>query len=95
MKIFSKKLGRSFTVVALDDGAIPPPRWSVIRGLVGILVFAPGALVLFFVGALVLPTDSKTVAQQSYSGHAGCIVGNLSNARSLAKLNAGFPAANC
>jgi hypothetical protein len=57
MKAFSRKLGSRFTVIALDDGSIPPPSRSVIRLLVALLLLAPASLVLFFVGALVMPTS--------------------------------------
>ena len=57
MMVFSRSLGRNFTVVALDDGAIAPPLFSARRMLIGIFVFAPAALALFVVGALVLPSE--------------------------------------
>lgn len=62
MNAFSRKLGRRLTVVALDDGSIPPPKWSVIRALVALFVYVPASLVLFFVGALVMPIGESEFA---------------------------------
>lgn len=62
MRAFSRRLGRRFTVVALDDGVIPPPERSILRMLVSVFVLAPVSLMLFFVGALVTPMGNRGVA---------------------------------
>jgi hypothetical protein len=55
MRAFSRKLGRRFTAIALDDGAILPAGRSLIRALVALLLLGPASLVLFFIGAILLP----------------------------------------
>lgn len=55
MYAFAKKLGSSFSVIALDDGTIPAPRSSLREILIALSIFAPAGMILLFVSALVLP----------------------------------------
>jgi hypothetical protein len=55
MYAFAKKLGNSFSVIALDDGTIPAPRSCIREKLIALIIFMPAGLTLLFVSALALP----------------------------------------
>jgi hypothetical protein len=55
MRLFTKKVGRSFTIIALNDGHLSSPRNSIRDKLLAVFIIVPSSVILLFVSAFTMP----------------------------------------